>query len=157
MGGLTSVLALGLKKLGVKVRHAQVFDTLRVDGTSAEVKAWLAAAAARRINLRPLGTESLTIALDETTAAEDVRALWEVFAGGKGVTFTPSDLAAEAQTQDGSRFTTLLGGNVGVGGLYDWWRWLMALLTGRKFARGHAKGVRLESDPLGPTGTGEAS
>ena len=96
VGGLASVLALGLKRLGVKVTHAQFFDTVRVKGSTAEVEAWLAAAAKMRINLRRLDAESLTIALDETTTADDVRALWEVFAAGKGVSFSPSQLAAEA-------------------------------------------------------------
>ena len=41
---------------------------------------WMQAAAARRINLRRLSSESLTIALDETTTvADDVERLWEVF------------------------------------------------------------------------------
>jgi glycine dehydrogenase len=97
VGGLASVLALGLKRLGVKVVHAHVFDTVRVAGAPAEVDGWLAAAAERRINLRRLDAGSLTIALDETTSADDVRALWEVFAGGKPVAFSPADVAAEAQ------------------------------------------------------------
>jgi glycine dehydrogenase len=96
LGGLSSVLALGLRRLGVKLGHAQFFDTVRVNGTAAEVDAWLAAAAARKINLRRLDAGSLTIALDEATTADDVRALWEVFAGGKPAPFTPAELASEA-------------------------------------------------------------
>jgi glycine dehydrogenase len=97
VGGLASVLALGLGRLRVKVAHGQFFDTLRVSGSPADVEAWLAAAAARRINLRRLGPDALTIALDETTTADDVRALWEVFAAGKPVSFSPAELAKEAQ------------------------------------------------------------
>jgi glycine dehydrogenase len=97
LGGLAAVLARGLARLGVEVAHAQFFDTIRVRGRAADVDAWLAAAEKRRINLRGLGAESLTIALDETTSADDVRALWEVFASGKPVAFSPADLAAEAQ------------------------------------------------------------
>jgi 1-acyl-sn-glycerol-3-phosphate acyltransferase len=73
------------------------------------------------------------------------------------LTRTMDDLAAEAMTQDAARFTTLVGGRVGVGGLYDWWRWLMARLTGRKFRPGHEEALRIESGPLGPTGTGGGS
>jgi glycine dehydrogenase len=97
VGGLAAVLARGLARLGVKVTHGQHFDTVRVGGRAPEIDAWLAEAARRRINLRRLDAESLTIALDETTSADDVRALWEVFAGGKPVTFAPAEVAAEAQ------------------------------------------------------------
>jgi glycine dehydrogenase len=99
VGGLAAVLARGLQRLGVKVRHARFFDTVRVEGSAGEIAAWLAAAEARRINLRRLDATSLTIALDETTAAEDVRALWEVFAGAKGVSFSTADVAREADAQ----------------------------------------------------------
>ncbi|HEX4403756.1 MAG TPA: aminomethyl-transferring glycine dehydrogenase [Polyangia bacterium] len=97
VGGLAAVLARGLARLGVAVAHAQFFDTVRVRGSAAEVDAWLAAAAQHRINLRRLDAGSLTIALDETTTADDVRALFEVFAGDQSVAFTPAELAADAQ------------------------------------------------------------
>ncbi|HVU53244.1 MAG TPA: aminomethyl-transferring glycine dehydrogenase [Polyangia bacterium] len=95
VGGLASVLALGLRRAGVKVTHGRFFDTVRVTGRAADVEGWLAAAEARRINLRRLDAESLTVALDETTTADDVRALLEVFAGGKPVP-SPAELAAGA-------------------------------------------------------------
>lgn len=53
------------------------------------------------------------------------------------------DLAAAAVTQDPSRFEPLVGGKVGVGGVYDWWRWLVSKVSGRPFAGGHAEAVRL--------------
>jgi glycine dehydrogenase len=80
VGGLAAVLARGLEQLDVRVRHKQFFDTVRVDGSAADVARWLDAAAARKMNLRRLSTESLTIALDETTTAADIAGLWEVFA-----------------------------------------------------------------------------
>lgn len=48
------------------------------------------------------------------------------------------DLAAAAQSQDADRFEALVGGNVGVGGVYDWWRHLKARLAGRRFRPEHA-------------------
>src|SRR5450432_4245743 len=81
LGGLAGVLAAGLRRLGFAPQSDAFFDTVRVRGSAADVKGWLDAAAQRRINLRQLDAESLTIALDETTTADDVRALWEVFAG----------------------------------------------------------------------------
>jgi glycine dehydrogenase len=79
-GGLAAVLARGLERLGLRVRHKTFFDTVRVDGSAAEIAGWQAAAATRRMNLRNLGNEALTIALDETTTAADVERLWDVFA-----------------------------------------------------------------------------
>jgi len=78
-GGLAAVLARGLADGGLRVRHESFFDTVRVDGSTAEVSRWMSAAAAQRINLRRLGNESITIALDETTTAADVERLWQVF------------------------------------------------------------------------------
>ncbi len=97
IGGLAAVLGLGLTRLGVEVGRAHFFDTIRVDGPASEVTGWIAGAEQQRINLRRLSNESVTIALDETTTADDVRELWQVFATGKAVSFSPADLAAEAQ------------------------------------------------------------
>jgi glycine dehydrogenase len=83
VGGMAAVLARGLERLGVRVRHRHFFDTVRIDGTAKEIGAWTAAAAARQINLRLLAEGSLTISLDETTTAEDVTALLEVFSTAK--------------------------------------------------------------------------
>lgn len=52
------------------------------------------------------------------------------------------DLAAAAVSKDEARFEALVGGRVGVGGVYDWWRRLKARLTGGRFAAGHADAVR---------------
>ncbi|HVZ71451.1 MAG TPA: aminomethyl-transferring glycine dehydrogenase [Polyangia bacterium] len=100
VGGLAAVLARGLAKLGAKIPHARFFDTVRVEGTPAQVDAWLAAAAAKKINLRRLAPGALTIALDETTNADDVQALFEVFSEGfVGGAAVPSAtaLAGEAE------------------------------------------------------------
>ncbi len=98
VGGYAAVLARGLERLGVRVRHKAFFDTIRVDGSAAQVAAWLQAAAERRMNLRRLSAESLTIALDETTTAADVARLWEAFAAAerRGVPGPVEALAGEA-------------------------------------------------------------
>ncbi len=83
VGGLAAVLARGLERLGVRVRHRNFFDTVRVDGSAAEITAFTAAASARRINLRHLSDTSLTISLDETTTTTDLTTLFEVFATGR--------------------------------------------------------------------------
>src|SRR5262249_46784658 len=96
VGGLAAVLARGLGRLGVKVRHKHFFDTVRVDGGAAEVAAWVADAEARRINLRRLGDPSTTIALDETPTAGAVQALWEVFGRGRAGGLAVAAVAQEA-------------------------------------------------------------
>jgi glycine dehydrogenase len=93
--GHAAALALGLKKLGVRVAHDGFFDTLRVEGEPQRVDAWLAGARARRINLRRIDDRSLCVALDETTSAADVDALLAVFGEGRA-TATCEQLAREA-------------------------------------------------------------
>lgn len=50
---------------------------------------------------------------------------------------TMDALAVDAMSRDPDRFDTLLGGRVGVGGVYDLWRRATATLTGRRFHAGH--------------------
>jgi glycine dehydrogenase len=97
VGGLSAVLARGLERLGARLRHQRFFDTVRVDGSATEIAAFIAAAAARRINLRRLSETALTISLDETTTAADVTLLLEVFASGKpGGSPTAQGLSTDA-------------------------------------------------------------
>ncbi len=94
--GLAAVLARGLEKMGLRVRHRQFFDTIRVDGSEADVGAWLQGAASRKINLRRLSPTAVTIALDETTTPADVAQLWAAFARGQA----PADLSFEALARE---------------------------------------------------------
>jgi 1-acyl-sn-glycerol-3-phosphate acyltransferase len=50
---------------------------------------------------------------------------------------TQDDLARAAQKREPADFTTLLGGEAGVGGVYDAWRKLKARWHGEKFAAEH--------------------
>ena len=103
VAALTTVLARGLARLGITVKHAHYFDTLRVEGSAAEVAAWVRAAEARRMNLRRIDARAVGVSLDETTRPEDVQALWEAFREGAGdgaaaaraPRFTAADLAHE--------------------------------------------------------------
>jgi glycine dehydrogenase len=94
--GLTTSLALGLRKLGVRVARERFFDTLRVEGEPQRVEAWLLRAKARTMNLRRLDARSLGIALDETTAQADVDALLSVFGDGHASVPLCAELAREA-------------------------------------------------------------
>jgi glycine dehydrogenase len=74
-----SVLAAGLRKLGFALKSEIFFDTISVNvgGKRDEI---VARALAEKINLR-IGDNTLGIALDETTTADDVEAVWRAFGG----------------------------------------------------------------------------
>jgi glycine dehydrogenase len=77
--GHTAVLFHALSTAGVRVRHAQFFDTLRIEGSPEQVRAWLATAVAKRMNFRSIDESSIGISLDETTGMEEVAAIIGVF------------------------------------------------------------------------------
>jgi glycine dehydrogenase len=74
-----AVLAAGLRKLGFAPTHEAYFDTLTVDvgGKQSEIAA---RAFAEQINLH-FGNGTLGIALDETTTAATIEAVWRAFGG----------------------------------------------------------------------------
>jgi 1-acyl-sn-glycerol-3-phosphate acyltransferase len=55
------------------------------------------------------------------------------------LTKAQDDLAEIARLQDSANFATLVDGNVGVGGVYDLWRLVKALVVGKSFHAGHGK------------------
>jgi glycine dehydrogenase len=77
--GLTALLAKGLEKLGHKPKHAEFFDTLRVELTPQQVRSVLSGAEAKGLNFRRIGERSIGLSLDETTRAADVEAILSVF------------------------------------------------------------------------------
>jgi 1-acyl-sn-glycerol-3-phosphate acyltransferase len=50
---------------------------------------------------------------------------------------TQDELAALAKLRDPANFETILSGRVGVGGIYEGWKRLLALLTGRVYQASH--------------------
>ncbi len=80
---LAATLAAGLRRLGYATPAEPFFDTVRVElggGPAGRADDVVAAAAARRINLRRLGDTAVGVALDETATAGDVAELLAVFA-----------------------------------------------------------------------------
>ncbi|MGD0539131.1 MAG: aminomethyl-transferring glycine dehydrogenase [Verrucomicrobiota bacterium] len=77
---LTRCLASGLEKLGFPPATAPFFDTLLV-ATGAQTEEMRQQAAARAINLRPVGTDAMGVSLDETTSLNDVADLLQAFGG----------------------------------------------------------------------------
>lgn len=92
---LTVILAKGLQKLSYTVNNEPFFDTVRVGVGDASVKAVIAAAAERKINLRLYTEGVLCISLDETTTVHDVVELWQIFAAKDELPFTVEEIAEE--------------------------------------------------------------
>ena len=89
--GLTAILAAGLKRLGYRIGSELFFDTLRVELGIHSLEEILNAAQTRSINLRVFDANTVGITLSETTTLEDLRDLWEIFAGvgGQGLANLP--------------------------------------------------------------------
>jgi 1-acyl-sn-glycerol-3-phosphate acyltransferase len=62
-------------------------------------------------------------------------------AAAAGLTRAQDALAAEAMARDPAAFETLIAGRVGVGGVYDLGRRLLARLRGRRFQAAHSDGA----------------
>ncbi|OIR06296.1 glycine dehydrogenase (decarboxylating) [mine drainage metagenome] len=90
---LTGLLAASLDALGIERNPGPVFDTLTVGGIDA--RRVLAAAAAKRINLRHIDAHSVGISIDETTTLDDVRDLVSLF--GPTTVFSERLAAVESQ------------------------------------------------------------
>jgi glycine dehydrogenase len=77
---LTGLLARGLRDAGFNPENQHFFDTLTLQA-GAQRDAILARAVDLGMNLRPLGEDRLSIALDETTTAEDVDRILQAVTG----------------------------------------------------------------------------
>jgi glycine dehydrogenase len=101
---LAAALAGGLRRLGYGLPAEPFFDTLRVElaaGPVSRAADLIAAALARRINLRRLSDTAVGVALDETTTAADVADLLAVFAGGAGAASAEPEVARLAGANAG--------------------------------------------------------
>lgn len=90
---LTTILAKGLRQLGYTVNDAPVFDTLKISGGPKAQTALVAAAEARRINLRVYADGAVGVALDEGTTVAEIQSLLAIFGAADVVDLTT--LAAE--------------------------------------------------------------
>ena len=78
--GLTTLLAEGLRAQGHRVVNDTWFDTLTVELKGVRASDLHKAAAARRINLRPIDATHAGVTLDEVSTEAEVATLLEVFA-----------------------------------------------------------------------------
>jgi glycine dehydrogenase len=88
-------LARGLQSLGYKLKDGPVFDTLLVNLPGKAAAEIVAAAVKRRINIRQIDDSAVSISIDETTTAQDLRDLLDVFDVGQAGTPTLDELADE--------------------------------------------------------------
>ncbi|QLE40662.1 aminomethyl-transferring glycine dehydrogenase [Nostoc sp. C052] len=84
---LTLMLAAGLKHLGYKISSEHFFDTLRVELGTRSLEVILEACQARNINLRIFDDTAVGISVDETTTADDLIELFEIFAAPDSLFF----------------------------------------------------------------------
>ena len=104
---LTQILAAGLEKLGYAVAQPsrlpgqdfqagrlRYFDTLAISCGSKSTAEILKLAEAHQMNFRVIDEKTVGISLDETTSANDVAEIWQIFNGDKPVNFTVAKLAA---------------------------------------------------------------
>jgi glycine dehydrogenase len=107
---LTQALADGLKRAGCTVNAGPVFDTLTVGNIDAgHVHA---AAAAARMNLRPIDAHSVGISLDETTTLEDVQVLSAVFGAADNLELETWNLELAALPPPHARQSSFLAHSV---------------------------------------------
>ena len=91
--GLTKILNEALAKLGFTQSNGHYFDTLKVDGLSAdEISKVIANAEASEMNLRN-GGSFIGISIDETTEIEDIQNIANCFAKVKGQEIDVTSLA----------------------------------------------------------------
>ncbi len=78
---LAARLASGLTKAGCKITHQNFFDTIRVDLDAGKADQIAEHAEKADLNIRRLNDYAVTIAVDETTTADDIETLISVFRG----------------------------------------------------------------------------
>lgn len=77
---LTSILQVGLQGLGFEADNNSYFDTLCYT-VGERQRAIVERALGKGINLRIIGDDRLGMSVDETTSANDIEALWQIFSG----------------------------------------------------------------------------
>ncbi len=93
---MTSVLAHGLKQLGLEIENKSFFDTLTIKGSESQIKSWHEAAEQKQMNLRHAGNDRIGLSLDETVQISDLMDLLAVFGGERASSLSIEQLAGEA-------------------------------------------------------------
>ncbi len=92
----TTALAEGLGQLGLPVRHADFFDTIRLDLPADALRLAVQRSSRSGMNFR-LFEDGLGISLDETTTVDDLAAILKVISGRDELPFDAGRLARECE------------------------------------------------------------
>ncbi|MDH3218400.1 MAG: aminomethyl-transferring glycine dehydrogenase [Gammaproteobacteria bacterium] len=94
---LTVLLAEGLRELGLRVNTRHYFDTITVD-TGNATEFIMAAARAKKMNLRQVDAHTIGISIDEVSTRGDVTRLYDIFTHdlGRDVSIDELDTRVEA-------------------------------------------------------------
>jgi glycine dehydrogenase len=95
--GRTVMLANALRRLRYRVVHEHYFDTLCVEVPEWALPRLVDAARARMINLRPLGSNRLCIALDETVTLGDLADVIAIFSLNEALPFMLDDIGGRRE------------------------------------------------------------
>ena len=99
---MTALLAAALAKLGYVIETETCFDTLKIDLGSRHAKDILNRACERGLNLRVFDAQHVGVSLDETTGAEDLETLIQVFNDGRSAEpLLGAILAGEQRAEQG--------------------------------------------------------
>ncbi len=93
---LTSILESGLKDLGFKAENSTYFDTLTF-AVGDKQQIIVDRALDKGFNLRIIESDRVAVSIDETTSADDIEALWQIFSGD---TTLPSAENIDADVQE---------------------------------------------------------
>jgi glycine dehydrogenase len=91
---LTSLLAIGLGRLGFVVKTERFFDTIQVGLDAVSLSELEERSQSHRINFRPVDEQTVGISLDETVSVQDVQDILAAFAGNADLGFTIESLIA---------------------------------------------------------------
>ncbi len=94
---LTTILAAGLKRLGLSVETNAFFDTVTL-WIPGEAATYLAKAAEAGFNLRPVDADRLGLSVDETTTTDHLIKLLQVFGMSKASADLVTAIDEEAET-----------------------------------------------------------
>ena len=81
---LTTILALGLSRLGFEISNERWFDTLTIEVAEGSAGSIHETAVGQGMNFRVINDRQVGISLDETTTRGDVEAIWSCFSSVEG-------------------------------------------------------------------------
>ncbi|MHA1538733.1 MAG: aminomethyl-transferring glycine dehydrogenase [Alphaproteobacteria bacterium] len=94
---MAAILAAGLDKLGFTIGNESFFDTLTLS-VKRKAETIVERAREKGVNLRLVDAHTISIAVDETTTAGDIEAVWAAFAGESQLLPVVYELGEEVQS-----------------------------------------------------------